>query len=42
MSIFRMSTPPHTNAMPLQKRKAPLLKTFWERFWPTSRPAVLG
>jgi len=26
LSIFRLSSPPH-------KSKAPLLKTFWQRFW---------
>jgi len=30
---FRMSSPPHKRKTTPQKRKAPLLKTFWRRFW---------
>jgi len=32
-SIFKVSTPPHKPKAPPQKRKVPLLKTFWRRFW---------
>jgi len=28
-----MSSPPHKRKVPPQNYKAPLLKTFWRRFW---------
>jgi len=34
LPIFDCQAPPGTNAKPpTQKRKAPLLKPFWRRFW---------
>jgi len=33
LPIFRVSSPPAQAQSPQQKRKAPLLKTFWRRFW---------
>ena len=38
-SIFRMSSPTHKPKSPPQKRKAPLLKTFWRRFCAEYRAA---
>ena len=32
LSIFGVSSPPHKPKAPPQKRKPPLLKTFWRRF----------
>jgi len=32
--IFECQSPPHKPKYPLQKcKEAPLLKTFWRRFW---------
>jgi len=33
LSIFRVSNPLAQTQRPPQKGKAPLLKTFWRRFW---------
>jgi len=33
LSIFKMSSPSAQTQSPPQKCKAPLLKTFWRRFW---------
>jgi len=33
LSIFRVSSPLAQTLSPPHKRKAPLLKTFWWRFW---------
>jgi len=33
LSIFRMSSLPAQTQIPPHKRKTPLLKTFWWRFW---------
>jgi len=32
LSILECQAPPHKPKAPAQKRKAPLLKTFWRRF----------
>jgi len=38
LSIFRILSPLHKRKSHPQKRKAPLLKTFWRRFWSSSGP----
>jgi len=33
LSVLTVSIPPHKPKALLQKSKAPLLKTFWQRLW---------